>query len=129
MVHLVYLIHLGNAAQLRLQTNTAVVTSAKEDMESSLFVCLFVCLLAALCKNFQTDLHEIFRESWQWANEQMIKVWWRSGSRVRIRIRIATLVRRALPIRYALSQCFQFRNYSRDGRFSSTTRMRLWLTY
>jgi len=26
------------------------------------------------------DLHEIFREGWQWANEQMIKVWWQSGS-------------------------------------------------
>jgi len=30
-------------------------------------------LLATLCKNFQTDLHEIFREGWQWADEQMIK--------------------------------------------------------
>jgi len=26
------------------------------------------------------DLHEIFVEGWQWANEQMIKFWWRSGS-------------------------------------------------
>ena len=52
----------------------------------------FVCLLATLRKNFWTDLHEIFTEGWQWANEQMIKFWWRSGSR----IRIATLVRRAL---------------------------------
>jgi len=25
------------------------------------------------------DLHEIFREGWQWANEQMIKFRWRSG--------------------------------------------------
>ena len=40
---------------------------------------------------------EIFREGWQWANEQTVKFWWRSGSRIRIRIRIATLVRRALP--------------------------------
>jgi len=24
-------------------------------------------------KNFRTDLHEIFRESWQWASEEMIK--------------------------------------------------------
>jgi len=36
---------------------------------------------------FQTDLHEIFREGWQWATEQMIKFWWRSdhgsGSRSR----------------------------------------------
>jgi len=54
--------------------------------------CLFVCLLATLRKNFQIDLHEIFREGCQWAKEQMIKFWWRSGSR----IRIATLVRYAL---------------------------------
>jgi len=26
------------------------------------------------------DLHDIFMEGWQWANEQMIKFWWRSGS-------------------------------------------------
>ena len=61
-----------------------------------LSVRLFVCLLATLRKNFWTDLHEIFREGWQWANEQTIKFWWRSGSRIRIRIRITTLVRRAL---------------------------------
>ena len=46
------------------------------------------------------DLHEIFREGWQWASEQMVKFWWRSGSRIgiriQIRIRIATLVRCAL---------------------------------
>jgi len=36
-------------------------------------VCLFVSLLATLCKNFQTDFHEIFMEGLQWANEQMIK--------------------------------------------------------
>ena len=46
------------------------------------------------------DLHEIFWEGWQWANEQMIKFWRRSGSgiwiRIRIRIRIAILVRHAL---------------------------------
>ena len=41
---------------------------------------LSVCLLATLRKNFQTDLHEIFREGWQWANEQTVKFWWRSGS-------------------------------------------------
>jgi len=33
-------------------------------------VCLFVCLLVTLRKNFRTDLHEIFREGWQWASEQ-----------------------------------------------------------
>jgi len=36
---------------------------------------LSVCLLATLHKNFQTDLHEILREVWQWACEQMIKFW------------------------------------------------------
>ena len=56
-----------------------IITSTKEVM----FLSLFVCLLATLRKNFQTDLHEVFREGWQWANEQMIKFWWRSGSRIR----------------------------------------------
>jgi len=59
---------------------------------------MFVCLLATLHKKFLTDLHEIFREVWQCANEQMIKFWWRSGSRIWIRIQIqiliTTLVRR-----------------------------------
>jgi len=49
-------------------------------MFPSLLVCLSVCLLATLCKNFQIDLHEIFREVWQWASEQTIKFGWRSGS-------------------------------------------------
>jgi len=55
-------------------------------------------LLATLRKNFQTDLHEIYREGWQWANEQKGKFWRRFGSviRIRIRIRISTLVGRAL---------------------------------
>jgi len=39
----------------------------------------FVCLFATLHKNFQMDLHEIFREGWQWVNKQVIKFWWRSG--------------------------------------------------
>jgi len=49
------------------------ITSAKEVMFSSLFVYLSVCLLATLRKNFR-------REGCQWANEQIIKFWWRSGS-------------------------------------------------
>jgi len=58
--------------------------------------CLSVCSLATLRKNFQTDFHEIFRECWRWANEQMIKFWWQSGWWY-------------VPWwRYALSQCFQF---------------------
>jgi len=48
--------------------------------QGDMFSSLFVCLLATLRKNFQKDLHEICREVWQWANEQMIKFWWRSGS-------------------------------------------------
>jgi len=43
-------------------------------------VCLSVCLFATLRKNFLTDLHEIFREGWQWASERTFKFWWRSGS-------------------------------------------------
>ena len=49
---------------------------AKEDM----FLSLFVCLLATLRKNFRMDLHEIFKEGWQWATEQTITFWWRCGS-------------------------------------------------
>ena len=50
------------------------ITSIKEDM---IFVVVSLCRLATLCKNFQMDLHEIFREGLQW--EQMIKFRWRSG--------------------------------------------------
>ena len=60
--------------------SSCFVISAKEVMFSSLSVCLSVCLLATLRKNFRTDLHEIFREGWQWAVEQMITFLWRSGS-------------------------------------------------
>jgi len=48
--------------------------------QGDMFSSLLVRLLATLRKNVQTDLHEIFREVWQWANEQMIKFWCRSGS-------------------------------------------------
>jgi len=56
------------------------------------------------------DLHEIFRECWQWANEQMIKFWCQCGSR--IWIRIVTLVRRAfaevcaVPVLLFLMVCY-----------------------
>jgi len=53
-----------------------IITSAKEVMFLSLFVCLAVCLLASLRKNFGMGLHEICMEGWQWANEQMVKFWW-----------------------------------------------------
>ena len=42
--------------------------------------CLSVCLLATLRKNFRTDLHKFFKVGQQWANEQVVKFWWRSGS-------------------------------------------------
>jgi len=54
-----------------------LVFTAKEDLFSSLFS---VCLLPTLRRNFQTDLHEILTEVWLWANEQMLKFRWRSGS-------------------------------------------------
>ena len=60
-----------------------LVTSAKEDMSSSLFVCLFFCLSAICAKTY---LHEMFRGAPDHG----------SGIRIRIRIRIVTLVRRAL---------------------------------
>jgi len=61
-------------------------------------VCLSVCLLATFHKNFQTDLHEIFREGWQWGKEEIIKFWLRYGSGIRIwiHIRITSLVRHVL---------------------------------
>jgi len=36
-------------------------------------ICLSVCLLVTLRKDFETDLHEIFREGWQGTLEQNIK--------------------------------------------------------
>jgi len=37
-------------------------------------VCLSVCLsVSNFAQKVGTDLREIFREGWQWANEQMIK--------------------------------------------------------
>jgi len=41
-------------------------------------VCLFVSNFAK--KTSQRICMQIFREGWQWASEQMIKFWWRSGS-------------------------------------------------
>jgi len=39
---------------------SCIIIPAKKVMFSSLFDCMFVCLLATLCKNFRTDLHEVF---------------------------------------------------------------------
>jgi len=49
-----------NTKKTNLALLSAFVTSAKEVM-----FLLSVCLLATLHKNFQTALHEIFREGWQ----------------------------------------------------------------
>jgi len=46
-------------------------------MFSSLFVCVHVSNFA---QNSRTDLHEIFSEGWQCANEQIANFCWRSGS-------------------------------------------------
>ena len=54
---------------------------------------VLVCLsVSNLRKNSGMHLHEAFSEGWHLANEHVVKFWWQSGSR----IRIATLVRRAL---------------------------------
>jgi len=45
-----------------------------------MFSSLFVCVLATMQKNFRMDLHEIITKGWQWANEQVIKFQWQSGS-------------------------------------------------
>ena len=42
-------------------------------------VIVVVCIFATLRKNFQMYLHEIFREGWQWAIEQVIKFWYWAG--------------------------------------------------
>ena len=55
-------------------TTPIFFTSTREVMFSLLFVCLSVCLLATLRTIFRTDLHEIFREGWQSANEQNDKI-------------------------------------------------------
>jgi len=60
---------------LRCSGIILLITSAKADVFSSLFVCLSVCLSVS-----RTDLHETFREGWQWSSKQIIKFWWRSGS-------------------------------------------------
>jgi len=52
---------------------SSTYTSVREVVFSSLFVCLSVCLsvslLGTLRKTSRMDLHEIFRECWQWTSE------------------------------------------------------------
>ena len=76
---------------------SAVLAQLDDDcLRQGGYVIVVVCLSV---RNFaQKLLHEIFREGWQWANEQMMKFWRRYGSglRIWIWICIVTLVRRAL---------------------------------
>ena len=63
--------------------------------------CLSVCLsVSKFAQKLPNGFAWNFRKGWQWANEQIIKFWWWSGSRIQvqicIRISIATLVRCAL---------------------------------
>jgi len=60
-------------SQRTRKRNVSRLTLVTPPKRSCFRRCLSVCLLATLCKNFRTDLHEIFREGWQWANEQTIK--------------------------------------------------------
>jgi len=50
---------------------TPVITSAKEGYVF-VVVCLSVCLLATLRKNFRSAWHEICREGWQWADKKWL---------------------------------------------------------
>jgi len=52
-------------------TRITLIISANEVVFSSMF-CLSVSNFAL---NFSTDLHEVFRECWQWACEQIITFW------------------------------------------------------
>ena len=63
---------LGAAALLKAIWWDLCLASLLTHLFVCLFICLSVCLLATLRKNFRTDLHDIFREGWKWANEQMI---------------------------------------------------------
>ena len=58
----------------------SVFTSAKEVTFSSasvnLFVCLFVCLLAGLGKNYSANLHKIWWKGGSWTAEEIARFWW-----------------------------------------------------
>jgi len=51
--------NIASLAEVISVTKQQLVTSAKVTFSS-----LSVCLLATLRKNFETDLHDIFREGW-----------------------------------------------------------------
>ena len=50
-----------------------LIISAKEVMFS---LCLFVCLLAGLCKNYSADFHKIRWKGGTWATEETVRFWW-----------------------------------------------------
>jgi len=53
------------------------VSTLNDDLRQGGYVVVIVCLsVRNFAQKFLTDLHEIFREGWQSANEQMIKFWW-----------------------------------------------------
>jgi len=43
-------------------------------------ICSRRCLSISNFAQKLPDLHDFFMEGWQWANEQMMEFWWRSGS-------------------------------------------------
>jgi len=56
---------------LSIKSNPHIQTAVTDYFRQRGYVIVIVCLLATLCKNFQTDLHEIFREGWpmnKWLN-------------------------------------------------------------
>jgi len=64
--------HHRTLARLHIITSVHIIT-----VFSSLFVCVSV---SNFVQKLQMDLHEIFREDWQWTNKQMTKFQWRSVS-------------------------------------------------
>ena len=58
----------------------SLITSAKEVLFSSTLGSLFVCLLAALCKNYSVDFHKIRWKCGTSAMEETVRFWWQSGS-------------------------------------------------
>jgi len=78
-----------------LTLGLSVITAATEDMFSSLFVCLTVGKFAP--KTSERICMKFFREGWQWAKEQLIKVSWKCRTdSLDGGAHIATMVRRAL---------------------------------
>jgi len=61
------------------------------------YAIVVVCLSVSNFVQKLPDLHEIFREGWQLANEQTTKFWWRSRRRIR-RIRRALAEACTVPV-------------------------------